>query len=250
MKEIGRIRTPFTKGAGTPIQPAFAKGAEGRIVVDEAFAEALSDIEGFERIWLVYRMDRAGPFRPLVVPFRDTRERGLFATRAPCRPNPIGLSVVRLLERDGNSLRVADVDMLDGTPLLDIKPYVPEFDSHASSRAGWLDTGGTASEVADGRFAPPFEVLPDGSVVLSLGDRCVQTAAKDAHRGLAATLLDGDGPGAGAASAVDLLAGFLAGTDFATLRAAHPELDGSVRCRVRLFCDEGGEVRWEVTGLA
>jgi len=87
-----------------------------------------------------------------VVPYRDTRERGLFATRAPSRPNPIGLSVVRLLGRDANVLRVADVDILDGTPLLDIKPYVPEFDAHPASRAGWLDERRADRKEADDRF--------------------------------------------------------------------------------------------------
>ena len=90
--------------------------------------------------------------RPRVVPYRDTREHGLFATRSPCRPNPIGISVVRLLRREERVLHVVDVDILDKTPLLDIKPYVPEFDSHPMSRAGWFDHGRSNREVADNRF--------------------------------------------------------------------------------------------------
>jgi tRNA-Thr(GGU) m(6)t(6)A37 methyltransferase TsaA len=152
LQVIGRIRTPFAKGEGTPIQPAYSRGAEGQVVVDDPLAGALDDLEGFERVWLVYWMDRASAFRPHVVPYRDTRERGLFATRSPCRPNPIGISVVRLLGREGRVLRVADVDILDDTPLIDIKPYVPEFDAHPRSKAGWFDARGADREVADGRF--------------------------------------------------------------------------------------------------
>lgn len=153
LRAIGLIRTPFVEAAGTPIQPAYARGIEGEVVVDEVFQAALDDLEGFERIWLIYWMDRSLPCQLRVVPYRDRRERGLFATRAPSRPNPIGLSVVRLLRREGVVLHVADVDMLDGTPLLDIKPYVPAFDACPSSKAGWLDRRARASrERADGRF--------------------------------------------------------------------------------------------------
>ncbi|MDY0061775.1 MAG: tRNA (N6-threonylcarbamoyladenosine(37)-N6)-methyltransferase TrmO [Myxococcota bacterium] len=245
MQIIGHIHTPFGEAAGGPIQPAYAQGAEGRVIVDEPFAAALADLEGFERIWLIFLMDRAAPFRPRVVPFRDTRERGLFATRAPCRPNPLGLSVVRLLAREGNTLRVADVDMLDGTPLLDIKPYVPAFDAHPTSRAGWLDAAGTARELADGRFVPGPALQPDGSVVLTLAGHCLQTAARHAHRTLAAALLADEEPLPGTTEALELLTVFLTETDFATLRAAHPELDGRGRARVRLFRDARGVLGWE-----
>ena len=152
LRVIGRVHTPFSEGAGTPIQPVYAPDAEGTVVVDEPFAAALDDLEGFERIWLLFWMDRVVPFRPRVVPYRDTRERGLFATRSPCRPNPIGLSVVRLVRREGPVLHVAGVDILDGTPLLDVKPYVPDFDAFPSSKAGWLDERGADRRVADGRF--------------------------------------------------------------------------------------------------
>lgn len=152
LRVIGRVYTPFTEGAGTPIQPAYAQDAEGTAVVDEPFATALDDLDGFERIWLLFWMDRVVPFRPRVVPYRDTRERGLFATRSPSRPNPIGLSVVRLVRREGRVLHVAGVDILNGTPLLDVKPYVPEFDAFPSSKAGWLDACGADRRVADGRF--------------------------------------------------------------------------------------------------
>jgi tRNA-Thr(GGU) m(6)t(6)A37 methyltransferase TsaA len=152
LRPIGIVRTPFTAAAGTPIQPAYGADATGEVVLDESFEPALADIEGFERLWLVTWLDRAAPYRPRVVPYRDTRERGLFATRAPSRPNPLGLSVVRLLSREGRTLRVADLDILDGTPLLDVKPYVPAFDAHVGSRAGWLDACGADRRTADGRF--------------------------------------------------------------------------------------------------
>jgi tRNA-Thr(GGU) m(6)t(6)A37 methyltransferase TsaA len=152
LRVIGSILTPFLEAKGTPIQPAYARKALGRVLVDEDFAPALLDLEGFERVWLLYWMDRVCDFRPRVVPYRDTREHGLFATRSPCRPNPIGLSVVRLLGREGNVLHVEGVDMLDGTPLLDLKPYVPEFDAYPGSRAGWFDDRRADREAADERF--------------------------------------------------------------------------------------------------
>jgi tRNA-Thr(GGU) m(6)t(6)A37 methyltransferase TsaA len=152
MRTIGVIRTPYRMPSGTPIQTAYAGDVEGEIVVSEELEPALADIEGFERIWLVYLFDRAGACKLRVVPYRDTIEHGIFATRSPCRPNPIGLSVVRLVGRDRNVLRVRGLDILDGTPLLDIKPYVPEFDAHTPSRAGWLDEPGAQRQVADDRF--------------------------------------------------------------------------------------------------
>ena len=152
VKIIGQVRSPFGEATGTPIQSVYANGAEGQVIVNDGFADALDDIEGFERIWLIYWMDRVTTSKLRVVPYRDTQERGLFATRSPCRPNPIGMSVVRLLRREGNVLQVADVDILDETPLLDIKPYVPDFDAHPVSRAGWFDMCGVDRKVADGRF--------------------------------------------------------------------------------------------------
>ncbi len=152
---IGVVRSPHLSAKGTPIQPAYAEESDGSVVVDEEFEAALDDLEGFDRVWLIYWLDRAGPFKPRVVPYRDTREHGLFATRSPSRPNPIGLSVVRLLSREGNVLKVRGIDILDETPLLDIKPYVPEFDAHPSSTAGWLDERREDRKLADGRFHEP-----------------------------------------------------------------------------------------------
>lgn len=161
IQAIGMIRTPFLEASGTPIQTAYGQGIEGLVLVNEAYTAALDDIDGFERLWLIYWMDRVGQFRPRVVPYRDTKEHGLFATRSPSRPNPIGMSVVRLLRREGSTLHIADIDILDGTPLLDIKPYIPEFDAHPVSRAGWLDTPGVDRRQADGRFHEPVVGIKD-----------------------------------------------------------------------------------------
>lgn len=152
LRPIGVIRTPFSSPEGTPVQPCFSEGAEGEVVVDEAFAAGLQDLEGFDHVWLLYWLDRAGPWQPLVIPYLDDRAHGVFATRSPSRPNPLGLSVVRLLGREGRVLKVADVDMLDGTPLLDIKPYVARFDVRAGGRAGWFEDARVDGGRADRRF--------------------------------------------------------------------------------------------------
>jgi tRNA-Thr(GGU) m(6)t(6)A37 methyltransferase TsaA len=152
LKPIGLIHTPFQNGEGTPIQSVYAQGIEGSVMLGEPYQEALDDIEGFERLWLIYWMDRTSPFKPKVLPYRDTREHGLFATRSPSRPNAIGMSVVRFVKKEGAILYLQDMDMLDGTPLLDIKPYVPEFDAHPVSSAGWFDSAGTDRRIADSRF--------------------------------------------------------------------------------------------------
>ncbi|MBP1610200.1 MAG: tRNA-Thr(GGU) m(6)t(6)A37 methyltransferase TsaA [Acidobacteria bacterium] len=149
---IGVIRTPFTEPAGTPIQTVYGENIEGQVLLYEPYAAALDDIEGFDRLWLIYWMDRVNEFKPRIIPYRDDREHGLFATRSPGRPNPIGMSVVRLLRHEGSILYIADIDMLDGTRLLDIKPYVPAFDSHPVSRAGWVDTCRVDRRRADNRF--------------------------------------------------------------------------------------------------
>jgi tRNA-Thr(GGU) m(6)t(6)A37 methyltransferase TsaA len=154
LAEIGIIRSPFHEAAGTPIQPVFAEETEGTVDVWPQYAEGLRDLAGFDRLWLVYQLHCAPPGKMRVVPFRDNREHGIFATRSPCRPNPIGLSCVRLLGIEGNTLRVGGVDMLDGTPLLDIKPYVPEFDSFPNAKAGWLDAHRMDRTHADARFTP------------------------------------------------------------------------------------------------
>jgi len=136
---IGVIHTPFTKREGMPIQPAGAAGVQGTVKVFESYQAGLRDLDGFSHIILLYHFHRSQGFKLQVVPFMDTRSRGLFATRAPKRPNPIGLSVVQLERIEDGTLYVRNVDMLDGTPLLDIKPYVPEFDVQTAIRTGWLE---------------------------------------------------------------------------------------------------------------
>ena len=152
VRPIGSIRTPFISAPGAPIQGRYAGGAEGIVEVMPEFTEALRDLEGFERIWLLYIFDRASSPELVVRPFLDDQEHGLFATRAPARPNPIGISSVRLLRVEGLRLFVAEVDMLDLTPLLDIKPYVPAFDSTATAHIGWMEKKLETAVAADSRF--------------------------------------------------------------------------------------------------
>jgi tRNA (adenine37-N6)-methyltransferase len=139
MLPIGIIRTPFTQPQGMPIQPVFSQET-GRVEVLPEYAEGLQDLEAFSHVILIYALHRSEGYSLRVKPFLDDVARGLFATRYPCRPNPIGLSTVRLLSRRDNVLEVEGIDVLDGTPLLDIKPYVPEFDSKADAYAGWYDS--------------------------------------------------------------------------------------------------------------
>jgi tRNA-Thr(GGU) m(6)t(6)A37 methyltransferase TsaA len=138
-KPIGIIHTPFTEPEGIPIQPAGAAGVHGTVDVFEEYAAGLKDLDGFSHIILLYHFHRSRGFSLQVVPFMDKQPRGLFATRAPKRPNPIGLSVVQLDRIEKGTLHIQNVDILDGTPLLDIKPYVPEFDSYTNIRTGWLE---------------------------------------------------------------------------------------------------------------
>ena len=122
-----------------PIQPAGAVGVKGTIEVFEEYQVGLKDLDGFSHIILLYHLHYSNEFRLSVVPFMDVEPRGLFATRAPNRPNPIGLSVIQLDRIKDGILYIQNVDILDGTPLLDIKPYVPEFDAALTVRTGWLE---------------------------------------------------------------------------------------------------------------
>jgi len=138
-RPIGTIHTPFKERKGMPIQPPGAGRAEGVVEVNEEYREGVADLEGFSHVILIYHFHKAGKASMKVIPFMDKEERGLFATRAPARPNPIGLSIVELKKVEGNRLTVSGIDVLDGTPLLDIKPYVPEFDHRENARTGWLE---------------------------------------------------------------------------------------------------------------
>ncbi len=149
---IGTVHSPFTQRQGMPIQPSRAAGVRGWVEVDEAYARGLADLDGFSHIILLCHLHRASPCRLQVIPFLGDEPRGVFATRAPSRPNPIGLSVVRLVAVQGLRLTIEDVDLLDGTPVLDIKPYVGEFDSRPDARFGWLEGARDRERLSDDRF--------------------------------------------------------------------------------------------------
>jgi tRNA-Thr(GGU) m(6)t(6)A37 methyltransferase TsaA len=151
---IGIIHSSFTELAGMPIQAVAAQGVPGWIDIDPAYREGLQDLEGFSHLYLIYHLHRVPGGSLKVVPFLDEQPRGVFATRAPRRPNPIGISVVRLMSVQDVRLEIEDVDVVEGTPLLDIKPYVPEFDVRAADRIGWFagHVHRTGQTRADRRF--------------------------------------------------------------------------------------------------
>jgi len=138
-RSVGIVRSPHTNPSHTPIQPRYAKGIKGRIEIDPELEAGLADLEGFSHIVVLFHLHRAGPARLTVIPFLDSTPRGVFATRSPSRPNPLGMSVVRLLRREGRILHICDVDMLDGTPVIDIKPHIARFGVDEPVRNGWLD---------------------------------------------------------------------------------------------------------------
>jgi len=154
LEPIGVIHAPFTEPKGMPIQPAGAAGVAGTVEVLEEYRDGLADLDRFSHIALIYYFHKSEGFKLRVTPFMDTVERGLFATRAPKRPNPIGLSVVELVRIEDGILHIRNVDIVDGTPLLDIKPFVPEFDAPADVRTGWLEEASKAvtDRRADDRF--------------------------------------------------------------------------------------------------
>jgi len=153
-KPIGVVHSPFKEPKGTPVQPPGGKGIDGTVEVFPEYAEGLKDVEGFSHIILIYHFHLSKGLSLKVKPYMDNGLRGVFATRAPSRPNPIGISVVRLVRIEGNILHVRDVDVVDGTPLLDIKPYVPEFDVREVNKTGWLEkeVHKLSTSKDDGRF--------------------------------------------------------------------------------------------------
>ncbi len=153
-RPIGVIHTPHKEPKGTPIQPTGALGIKGTIELNPEYHQGLKDLEGFSHIILLYHFHRAEGYSLQVKPYMDKDTHGVFATRIPGRPNPIGLSVVRLLDIEGGTLHIQDVDILDGTPLLDIKPYVPAFDHRETDRIGWLTgrSGDVQHTKSDGRL--------------------------------------------------------------------------------------------------
>ena len=153
-RPIGTIHSPFKTLEGMPIQPTGAKGVKGTVDVLPEYHPALQDLDGFSHIYLLYHFHRSRGFKLKVTPFLDTQPRGLFSTRAPVRPNPIGLSVVQLININGGTLHIQNVDILDGTPLLDVKPYIPEFDQQNNIKTGWFDPArqGVSEKKSDNRF--------------------------------------------------------------------------------------------------
>jgi tRNA-Thr(GGU) m(6)t(6)A37 methyltransferase TsaA len=138
-KPIGIIHSPFKEPRGTPVQPTAATGIAGTVEVFPEYAAGLKDIDGFSHVILLYQLHNVREFSLVVKPFLDKVTHGVFATRAPGRPNSIGLSVVCLLQVDGNILKIQDIDIVDDTPLIDIKPYVPQFDHRQPCKIGWME---------------------------------------------------------------------------------------------------------------
>lgn len=154
IKPIGIIHSPYHSLENMPIQPGGALDREGYVLVDDEYMDGLRDLEGFSHIYLLYHFHEARRTELMVVPFMDTQKRGVFSTRSPLRPNHIGLSIVKLEKVEKNKIIITGIDILDGTPLLDIKPYIANFDSVADSTPGWM----TASDIqvrekrSDNRF--------------------------------------------------------------------------------------------------
>jgi tRNA (adenine37-N6)-methyltransferase len=138
LTSIGVIHSLFTEPSQAPIQSSRSTAA-GSVEVFPQFVAGLRDLDGFSHIFLLYLIGCPQGYNLHVKPFLDDQEHGIFATRYPCRPNPIGISIVHLLHVKGNRLDIEGIDMLDNTPLLDIKPYVPEFDNREDVRVGWYN---------------------------------------------------------------------------------------------------------------
>ncbi|WGM88534.1 MAG: tRNA (N6-threonylcarbamoyladenosine(37)-N6)-methyltransferase TrmO [Candidatus Bathyarchaeum tardum] len=154
-KPLGVVYSPFEKPQDVPIQSAAAKGVKGTIQIHQDYINGLKDLDGFSHLILIYHFHLAKPYSLQVKPFLDQKLHGLFSTRAPSRPNPIGISVVRLEKIEKNILHIQDVDIVNKTPLLDIKPYVPSFDQRNTEKIGWLtkNINKLSSTRDDGRFA-------------------------------------------------------------------------------------------------
>jgi tRNA-Thr(GGU) m(6)t(6)A37 methyltransferase TsaA len=153
-KPIGVIHSPFNNLEEMPIQPTSDTSRPGTVEIYPEFVEGLKDLEGFSHIYLIYHLHKISKSRLLVTPFLDKEPHGIFATRAPSRPNPIGLSLVKIVSLEGNLIHVDQVDILDGTPLIDIKPYVPEFENVHVVKIGWLEKakGQIRTQKSDDRF--------------------------------------------------------------------------------------------------
>ena len=158
LEPIGVIRTPFTSLEDMPIQPGGGREVTGELIIEPHYCEGLADLDGFSHLYLIYLFHRAAATKMSVVPFLDDKPRGIFATRAPVRPNHLGLSVVELVEVTGCRVKIRNIDMLDNTPLLDIKPYMEQFDGVEESRSGWMEAVREEVEAkrSDDRFSRKF----------------------------------------------------------------------------------------------
>ncbi len=153
-EQIGTVYSPFEKKEGMPIQAISANGIKGKIEINKDLEEGLSDLDGFSHIFLIYAFHKSKGFDLKTKPFLSDKIFGIFATRAPRRPNAIGISVVKILSINKNILEIENIDVLNGTPLLDIKPYIPEFDIHKVEKIGWLENkiSAIAQTKSDERF--------------------------------------------------------------------------------------------------
>ncbi len=153
-KIVGRVYSRFTEQKGTPIQGRMAPEETAEIEIFDEFAGGIKDLDGFSHIYVFFTFNRALEEKLLVKPYLDTCERGVFATRSPLRPNPLGMTIVKLDRVAGNRLFVSGVDILNNSPVIDIKPYVPEFDHHQPDKIGWYAANQAKSEkvLADDRF--------------------------------------------------------------------------------------------------
>ena len=151
---IGIIHTPFKTINNMPIQPTADKESEGWIEIFDEYSAGLADLNGFSHIYLIFHLHKTSSYKLSVVPFLDTVERGIFATRSPSRPNPVGLSVVKLVSVSGNIIKIQGLDILDETPLIDIKPFVPMFEDSKDIRIGWFEgkDKNLPGKLSDGRF--------------------------------------------------------------------------------------------------
>lgn len=161
VRPIGVVRSPFVERSEAPRQPRAALGVEGRIELEpgRGFEDALSDLEGWQYIWVLGWFDRNTGWRPKVQPPRSRTKRGVFSTRSPHRPNPIALSVLELVCIEGLTIHVRNLDLLDGTPVLDVKPYVPWTDAISEARVGWLGAEGDACGASAVDPGPSYEVV-------------------------------------------------------------------------------------------
>ena len=152
VQPIGVIQSLYRDPLDMPFQSCEAQGIRGTAIIVPEWRDGLNDLAGFDHVWLLWWAHRGRAPEPLVKPFRDTRSRGVFATRVPVRPNPIAMSCVRLVSVAADRIEFDGVDMLDGTPLIDIKPYVSAWDSHPGIRSGWYDDANRLQAIADRRF--------------------------------------------------------------------------------------------------